>query len=355
MNSLDEYVEKLSGADETERIYAAEDIGYLNTANGVAALMDRLGRESSRAVRDAIFQALIRIEADAAIEAAIRLLENDEPQMRNQAVDVLRHKGAASVPFLDTAMRNGNKDLRKLVLDVLSGLQTSGTDGIYEAALADKDPNVVMTAVENVGRARATQFRHRIETLLLDEGSHPMLVAACLEALGGVGDELSLGAIRRRFPDLAAMPAFFLVSCLKAVGALGSTGEFVEVAGLLAVSDHHLRPAILGALIAIHQQNPAETFAAELLPVLKAVIENGDPPLCRYEAARALGLLADRDDVYSFLVSCLSNPERWIRLGAIESLRSSQRPGLKNVLASHAQEETDEEVLLMFNCSTEQR
>ena len=64
--------------------------------------------------------------------------------------------------------------------------------------------------------------------------------------------------MRRRFPDLATLPDFFLVSCLKAIGALGTDREFAEVAGLLAVRGPHLRPAILGALIAIHQRHPGE-------------------------------------------------------------------------------------------------
>ena len=349
MSSLSEYVEKLDCPDEAERTYAAEDIGYLNVADGVPALLERLGKEPSRAVRDAIFQALIRTDADAAIEGSIRLLESDDPQIRTQAVEVLRRKGARSVPYLNTVMRDGDKDLRKFVLDVLGGVQTSGAERIYEAALSDQDPNVVITAVENLGRTRATQFRRRIEDLLL-AGSHPMLVGACLEALSGIGDELSLAAIRRRFPELATLPDFYLVSCLKAIGALGRAGEFVEVAGLLAVCDPHLRPAILGALIAIHQRHPAKAHGNDLLPALQVVVDDGDPPLCRYQAVRALGFLSSRDDVYSVLISCLSSPERLVRLGAIESLRATRRPGLERVLAARSLEETDEEVLQALSC-----
>ena len=158
MSSLKEYIEQLDCADESERAYAAEDIGYLNTPDGVPALLERLGKEPSRAVRDAIFQALTRIDADAAIQGSIELLESDDPQIRNQAVDVLRHKGEAAVPLLKTVMQAGDKDLRKLVLDVLSAVQTGDAGGIYEAALSDADPNVVITAVENLGRMRADGY-----------------------------------------------------------------------------------------------------------------------------------------------------------------------------------------------------
>ena len=95
MNSLNAHIEKLDCPDETERIYAAEDIGYLNAPDGVQPLLERLGKEPSRAVRGAIFQALTRIDADAAIEGSVRLLGSDDPEIRNQAVEVLRHKGAA--------------------------------------------------------------------------------------------------------------------------------------------------------------------------------------------------------------------------------------------------------------------
>jgi len=79
MNDLKEYVEKLDCPEEAERIYAAEDIGYLNTPDGVPALLERLPRERSRAVRHAIFQALSRIDGDTAIEGSIRLLASEDP------------------------------------------------------------------------------------------------------------------------------------------------------------------------------------------------------------------------------------------------------------------------------------
>src|SRR5271165_3924011 len=142
MSSLIDYVEKLNSVDEAERNYAAEDIGYLNVPEGVPALLRRLETEASRTVREAIFQALMRIDADAAIEGAISLLGSDHPQIRNQAVEVLRHKGAASIPFLKRSMRQGDRDVRKLLLDALAGFQAGDATEIYGAALSDSDTNV---------------------------------------------------------------------------------------------------------------------------------------------------------------------------------------------------------------------
>ena len=344
MSSLREFAEKLNCSDEAERAYAAEDIGYLNVPDGVPPLLERLAGESSLVVRAAIFQALIRIEADAAIEGSIGLFGSEDPQIRNQAVDVLRRKGLRSIPFLNAVMRDGDKDMRKLVLDVLSGIQVGDAREIYAAALCDKDVNIVITAVENLGRIRSGEFRRQIEDLL-ETASHPMLTGACLEALVGIGDESSLEAIRRRFPDLAALPDFLLASCLKAMAALGSAREFGEVAALLPLRGSHLRPAILSALMDICPRCPAQEPGETLLPALRAVVEDGEPSLCRYQAVRVLGLWAARDDVYALLASFLSSTERLVRLGAVESLRTTKRPGVEPVLAARRLEEPDEEVL----------
>jgi HEAT repeat protein len=349
MSSLKEYIDKLNDPDETERIYAAEDIGYLNAADGVPPLLKRLEEERSRTVRDVIFQALIRIDADSAIEGSISLLQSDDPQIRNQAVDVLRRKEARSIPFLNSVMRDGDKNQRKLVLDALTESRACDAQEIYAAALADKDLNVVITAVENLGRMRAVEFRVQIESLLQGD-SNPMLIAACMEALVGIGEESSLSAIRRCFPDLAMLPDFLLASCLKVIAVLGSAEEFAEVASLLSVRGPHLRPAILGALTLMQPRCQLSDAHEDLLQAVRAIVEDGDPPLCRYQAVRLLGFWAIHDDVYAFMVSCLSNPERLVRLGAAESLRMTGKPGFELTLAARALKETDDEVLEALRC-----
>jgi hypothetical protein len=72
--------------------------------------------------------------------------------------------------------------------------------------------------------------------------------------------------------------------------------------------------------------------------------------VCRYQAVRVLSCWAARDDVYAFLLSCLSSSERLVRLGAAEILSMTKRPGLAPVLAARALEESDEEVLQALAC-----
>jgi HEAT repeat protein len=168
--------------------------------------------------------------------------------------------------------------------------------------------------------------------------------------LVGIGEEWSLAAIRKRFPEPGTLPDFLLGSYLEAMAAFGTACEFAELASLLEVRGSHLRSAILGALLAIQPRCPSGPPNEDLLRSLRALAEDGDPPLARYQAVRLLGSWAAHDNVYAFLVSCLSSPERLVRLAAAESLRATARPGLEPVLAARALEETDDEVLQALGC-----
>ncbi len=324
MSIFTECAARLQSSDEVERAYAAEDLGYLNTSEAVAPLIQRLEREPSPVVRDTILQALARIDADEAIEGSISLFASDDAQIRNLAVSVLRLKGGRPVPFLKTVMESGGQDERKFVLDVLSGIDAPEAGEIYAAALSDNDPNVLITAVENLGRIKAVEFRSQVEQLVL-YGGHPMLLAVCLEALAVLGDGSSLASIQSRFPDLTALPDFLLPSCLKALAALGTECELADLARLFLRKHSRPRSMVFGALMAIHERldphGPALGPGGDVLAGLQEVTESDEHPLCRYQAARVLGFWADRPEVFKFLRSSLESTESMVRRGASESLQ----------------------------------
>lgn len=252
MNELDEYIKGLDSAGEAERIYAAEDIGYANRAEGVPPLLERLPVEASRAVREAIVAALQSIEDDSVIEGALRLFASDDSFLRNQAVDLLRRRGPRVIASLRSAFPGAASRDRKLMLDVLAGVDGPGASEIYQQALADADVNVVITAVENVGNAHKLEFRGRIEELAAAE--HPMLAGACLEALAQIGDAHSLEVIRSRAHPV---PDYLLPSYLKLLGAHGGEEAIAETARMLESHGAHLHSSILAAIAMLRQRHPS--------------------------------------------------------------------------------------------------
>jgi hypothetical protein len=301
MVELQDFITRLAGEDEAERIYAAEDIGYANCLEGVAPLFLRLPLEPSRAVREAIFGALQSIEDDSVTEGALRLLESDDTFVRNQAVELLRRRGSNVIPFLNQAFRSAEKDPRKMMVDVLAAIDGPGSEELYGLALADCDVNVVITAVESLGNARKTQFRERIEDLVT--AGDPMLAGACLETLAQIGNAHSLALIQVRASAGCTVPDYLLPPYLKMLGAQGDESAIAEAAGLLDSRGAHLQAAILNAITLLRQRYPLAPLPETLVEPLKSVIQIGNS-LLRRQALRLLGEFSRLEAVAAFLAGC---------------------------------------------------
>jgi HEAT repeat protein len=345
MMQIDERIEKLSNGDEAERIYAAEDIGYANQAAGVSPLVARLVEEPSRAVREAIFAALLQIEDDAVITAAISMLDSQDSFIRNQAVELLRTRGRRALPYLDRAFREGSHDRRKFVVDVIANPLESAAMELYERALNDPDLNVVITAVENLGNSRQVRFRERIERLILPE-AHPMLLGACLEALAQIAHPASLARVRQLLGRASVLPACLLPSYLKLVGAAGIPDDIEEVADAAAVG--WLDGPVLTALSSLTNRFP-DLQMPPVWSVLLQGIASRNPAALAYQAVRLLTPLAGDDEVFAFLVRKLDDGDKVVRIAAIQVLQESGDARAAAVLRERMASESDAEILQVWN------
>jgi len=342
MVELDECIAKLNSEHETDRIYAAEDLGYANQAAGVAPLLARLPAEPSRAVREAIFGALVQIEDESVIEGALALLDSDDSFLRNQALEILRTRGAKTLPYLERAFADGNNDRRKFIIDVLAKLGEPGAAGIYERALQDSDPNVVITAVESLGDTRQVRFREPIEKLV-SPGAHPMLLSACVEALAQIGEAASVQAVRACLGSVSSAPGYLQPSYLKLLGAGGGSADVEEVAGM--IGSQTAGTAALNALTSLRNRYPNLALPERLVEPLEEVVTRNPPSLLGYQAVRLLGGLLRNRAVFGFLETCLGHPEKAVRIGAVQALREGGNGQTEAVLRRHLASETDEEVL----------
>ena len=345
MTGILECIEKLASSDEADRIYAAEDLGFANDAAGIRPLFERLAEESSRAVREAIFSALLQIEDDAVIEGALSLLDSDDSFLRTQAVQLLQILGGRSLPFLDRAFCEGAKDRRKFVIDVIAGLADPRTQELYRRALIDPDLNVVITAVESLGNTRQVAFKEEIERLVSPK-SHPMLLGACFEALAKVGNEDSLTAVQACFGKAEALPVYLRASYLKLVGAQGGQNQIHEVAFFAGIEP--LDSAVLNALTSLRNRCPDILLPDSLAqPLQEIALRN--PPSLAYQAVRLLsGLVRDRQ-VWDFLLHCLDCQDKVIRIGAIQAMREGGGEPAEVVMRERLAHENDKEVLQVLS------
>jgi HEAT repeat protein len=190
-------IDDLNASDEADRLYAAEDLGAANTPGVVNALAQRLALEKSRAVKERIFHALAAIHDEAVMLAAIALIEADDAFVRNEAVRLLGTFGDAAMPALTEAVESKDTDVRKFLLDAISTINTNLKENIYRKLLSDADINIVITAVEHIGRDNLMLLRESVEAVM-EQATHPMLISACVKSLGRIGNAGSLNAMYRK-------------------------------------------------------------------------------------------------------------------------------------------------------------
>jgi HEAT repeat protein len=345
--SLEESILQLSSPDECERIYAAEDIGVAGQGEGVDPLFERVVKEPSQAVREAIFCALTQISDHAVITRAAELLSSDDSNLRNHAVELLQSRGPAVVPELRRLLNVDDRDLRKFAVDVLSRIETPEIEELLEMALGDSDLNVVITALENVRHCHTRALRQAVLKHALS-GDHSMLVLAAMETLCRIGDAECYRRTRERFPTLERTPLLYLQPMLKLVGQNGENGDLLELRSLLANCEPSLRPAVLDALGNLIARSGAADISDEWWRELLAALPETTADAERYQMLILLGHFGKSEPVFEVLVAFLDSPVKIDRLGAIEALSKTRFNDARCAMSSRFELERDVEVRQAF-------
>ncbi len=137
----------------------------------VKVLCGRLPAETDGPVREAIFLALAAIGGDAAVAGLLPLLSDEDPALRNGAIETLQQLPRPVAPRM-------------------------------EALLADPDSDVRIFAVNVAGNLRHPDVERWMLAVLRDDG-HVNVVAAAIDTLAEVGTEAAcadLERVVRRFP-----------------------------------------------------------------------------------------------------------------------------------------------------------
>jgi len=231
--NIEDHISNLNSEDEADRMYAAEDLGVANDPAGVGPLIERLGMDPSRAVKEAIFLALAAIDHPSVVAQAADLLAADDAFLRNSAIQLLQGKGEAAICELLKKLKDPDPDVRKFALDAAAGINHPAVAQIYEIAIEDPEINVLIAAVEHIGRTRQTNFKNRIE-FLFEKSTHPMLLSALLSTLIQIGDEKSWEAIQEGYPTSESVPGYLLSWWIQAFGRFGGIEDLEALPQILS-------------------------------------------------------------------------------------------------------------------------
>ena len=202
---MDDLIRKLNSEDESERCFAAQDLGDRNRPEYLEILVARLKIERSRIVKEALVVALGKLDNVSRLETVIHLFSSKEAFLRNAATTILKKIGTRAIPQLLATLDHSDPDIRKFALDTLNVIEAELSQAIYGKMLKDPDLNIRITAVEYVGLNCKYQFRSLIEQNFLDSQS-TLLTSACLETLFVVGNRASHRIILERYPRRELVP-----------------------------------------------------------------------------------------------------------------------------------------------------
>jgi hypothetical protein len=341
--------EALKAGAALDRRAAAEEIAESGDSAALRLLIAQLGRESSRAVKEAILLGISGMRGAADESAILELLRDEDPFVRAEAAAMLERRmedSASSADGVAGLLRGGDKDLRKFALEILGAGAVGLPDEFYIEALKDEDVNVAICAVELIGSRRRTTLAGAVLGIAL-EHSHPMLAYACLETLALIGTLEALEGLREKFPDAATVPWMLLPPFLRLIGRTAGREATEEICRCLAARGPSIHSAGIEALTRItarHRLTEVSPFCEEMLcGLLAGELE----PEARFHLVRLLGHFAGSAKVEGALVDFLEKVEAsdgLMRMLLVESLARTAGPGADAALRSLLAKEADPEI-----------
>jgi HEAT repeat protein len=143
-------IAKLDDASATARRWAARDLTEVPEA--AAALVERLDQEQDVSVREAIFMSLTQIGNDIAVQGLVKCLRSEDAQIRNGAIEAMKHLPEAVAPIMANLLNDPDPDVRIFAVNILESLRHPDVEKwLIKVISSDLHINVCATAVDLLG------------------------------------------------------------------------------------------------------------------------------------------------------------------------------------------------------------
>ncbi|MGD9807342.1 MAG: HEAT repeat domain-containing protein [Deferribacterales bacterium] len=214
-----ELLKALQNDDEAERIYAVEDVIDLKDKSLYPVIIDHMEKEESRLVRELIVEGLKVMDVSDSYDAISKYFESTDAYVRNCAIEIFGAKGEDAVAFLTSIMDNEDKEVRKLILDSLVATSSKYSIPALRAALNDKAANVMITAIEYLGKIYDEESLRDVLDIFI-RADEPMVRSACLETLTLMGNSDIVDTVLNTLGQ-TGVEGFYKPSVIRLVGEKG--------------------------------------------------------------------------------------------------------------------------------------
>ena len=195
-------VDGLGSADDELRRLAVERVLTFPIAEAIPHLIASLG-DSSWRVRKAGVERLIACgEPHAASEALIvALSDGDNPGRRNSAVAALIGIGSAIVPKLVSALTTEDVDVRKMLVDTMTGIGDKSVASTMLELLDDPDANVRGAAADALGALGGDGAEAGLRACAVQETEERLVRLSALRALANLDAQIPVIDLSRILQD----------------------------------------------------------------------------------------------------------------------------------------------------------
>lgn len=339
-------IEGLNADDERDRAFAVEDIIFEAVPGGLDLLLEHLLQEKSYFVREVIVKNLSQLEDQGLVQKLLPLLRSDDAFIRNAVIDIVSVKRDEVVAYLEPLMEDRDKDVRKFALDILFQLNTEEVAPYMACFLNDEDINIVITAVEYLGKLEAREQAGAVNRVLAG-AQNLLLRCTCLEALARIGDARSRQIVAELFPAPEAVKGLELFSYLKFIAQQGDASTLPFILSLMRTKGKLLTKEIINTLEALLVRDSQGSLADEMLGGILDFIHSDINSINKYELLVFLGSFRN-PTILELLLSFVHQDDKLLALGAIEGLgllgRTEAAPVLQELLAKARDEDIQDAI-----------
>lgn len=343
MVDIMDYISDLNSENEKKRAFAAEDIAYDGLIEGIVPLVDRLQIETSRFVKEAIVNSLKAMNGLDLVNNVIPLLRSDDAFIRNASIDILSAQGGNVIEPIRKLLSDPDKDVRKFAIDVVMQLKSGYSANMIAEALDDVDMNIVITAVEYLGRMESYAYAHRVNALLQNT-PNLLLRCTCLETLAIIADKESVAAVAAVYPNSRLISPLELYSYLKFIAYRGTENDLPLIMDLMRDKGNMMHKEIINALQGILHRIHRDRLDEELLSGLNAYLETDINDINKYELLLLLAAF-NNEGIFPILVKYATSDNQLICQGAAEGLGIYGQKEGAAVLSELKNKVVDEELL----------
>ncbi len=278
-------------------------------------------------IREIISDIFKKAESEYLIEKLIELFANEDPILRNTAIVILQSKGEKIINYLEKSLDNPNKDIRKLIIDTASKIESNKVKNIFKKALKDKDINVIIAAVEYIGNLGLKDFNEDILNIFLNSKDQFLKVTA-LETLSKIGGKKYLKEIKDIF-EKEAFDSLLFFPYLKYLANYGDYDDLTVLGNYLEKEGTIYLKEISNAIEHIAEREKIKILPDIIFNKLSEILFSKIRSINKYGLITFLSIF-DNKKIEDILSKALMDNDRMLVLGALESILQK---GLENKFA----------------------